>query len=209
MAINLCNGCTTEDISRAATHGCATRETVAVGMVLATVEHNGYDDSDWHALVWNAQTQRVDRVWYASTTSWTYHNNATVDASEDVMRQAVAWLAHLYVLRGTERLTTARSDTRPGRRVRSLTTRGKNKGLTGVLRKLARDAYNRDGLRAGVEVAPGEPLVWMDAHRLEVTDVSPQEIDGLTEHAAQLSMDHLSLMYRDLIRYAAPVPAAA
>jgi hypothetical protein len=51
------------------------------GLVLDTGEHNYYDDSDFYAVVWNAEKGMPEHVEFASTRGWTYPNNACADAT--------------------------------------------------------------------------------------------------------------------------------
>lgn len=56
-----------------------------VGLVLSTGENNGYDDSDFYAIVWNTEKSAPERIVYASTRGWSYPNQATVDATEETL----------------------------------------------------------------------------------------------------------------------------
>lgn len=60
-----------------------------VGRVLALREENGYDDSDFVALCWDDEKEKVVRVVYATTRCWTYRNSAVVDAPDE-LRRAIA-----------------------------------------------------------------------------------------------------------------------
>jgi len=62
--------------------------TFAEGCVLDTWERNGYDDSDFYALIWNEEKQCVESVEYATTRGWTYANGATIDATPEVQAKA-------------------------------------------------------------------------------------------------------------------------
>lgn len=66
-------------------------EITHVGLVLSTGEVNGYDDSDFFAVVWDTVKAEPARVTYASTRGWTYPNGATVDATPEVLE---AYAAH-------------------------------------------------------------------------------------------------------------------
>jgi len=59
-------------------------QTLNVGLVLSTGERNGYHDSDFFAVVWNAEQGRPVEFTYASTRGWTYPNSASVDATDEV-----------------------------------------------------------------------------------------------------------------------------
>lgn len=67
-------------------------ETTHVGLVLSLNERNGYDDSDFYALVWSPTLGRPERIEYASTCGWTYPNNAQVDATPEVVAAYEGWL---------------------------------------------------------------------------------------------------------------------
>ncbi len=54
------------------------------GCVLSLGENNGYDDSDFFAVVWDHAKGATDRIIYASTRGWTYDLNASVDATDEV-----------------------------------------------------------------------------------------------------------------------------
>lgn len=60
----------------------------AYGLVLDIYEHNGYDDSDFYALVWNEKEQKIDHVEYATTRGWSYPCNAWIDATPEVIEKA-------------------------------------------------------------------------------------------------------------------------
>ncbi len=62
------------------------------GCVLTTRERNGYHDSDFYAVVWDEDEQRVLEVEYASTRGWCIPNNAKADATEEVKVKAREWL---------------------------------------------------------------------------------------------------------------------
>lgn len=58
------------------------------GAVLQTFERNGYDDSDFYAIVYDEATDSIKHVCYATTRGWTYANYATVDATPEVLAKA-------------------------------------------------------------------------------------------------------------------------
>lgn len=59
--------------------------TYYVGCVIETWERNGYDDSDFFALVWDWELMMPQTIQYATTRAWTYANGATVDATAEVL----------------------------------------------------------------------------------------------------------------------------
>lgn len=68
-----------------------TGEVKYAGQIVATFEKNGYDDSDFAAVVWHGD--RAETVWYATTRAYTYNMTASVDASPEVMASYRGWLA--------------------------------------------------------------------------------------------------------------------
>lgn len=112
MSITRCNG--KHDVegydyngssSEAATaaHVATCHETTYEGAVLRLRERNGYDDSDFLADVWDAETGKVRTVQYATTRGWTYHNGASIDATHDVIEKAVAHTAAVRFADAQER----------------------------------------------------------------------------------------------------------
>lgn len=61
------------------------------GLVLALIEENRYDDSDFFALVWNRSLGAPERVQYATTRFWSGASGASVDATDEVR---AAWEAY-------------------------------------------------------------------------------------------------------------------
>jgi hypothetical protein len=53
------------------------------GLVVSLRERNGYDDSDFFAVVLDRSTGFTTEVFYATTRGWTYFNNAVVDLPDD------------------------------------------------------------------------------------------------------------------------------
>lgn len=103
------------------------------GKVLETRERNGYDDSDFYALVWDDDTNSVKSVDYATTRGWTYLNSASVDATDDVKAKAAAY----YSARALEALKDkAAADARKpavGKSVKVVKGRKVPKGTEGVV----------------------------------------------------------------------------
>ena len=160
-------------------------EETYAGAVLQTWEVNGYNDSDWFAAVWDEAEQRVRSVEWATTRGWTLDNSATVDATPEVPGKAEAWLADTI-----ERLLTRADEQEAanptvGKEVRSTTTRGKNKGVVGLVRRRMANPYRtyyRNGYndpeslsnqRLAVEVIGEDSYRWLDADRVEV--INPQQ----------------------------------
>lgn len=158
------------------------------GAVLSRREHNGYDDSDFYATVYDAEADEVRSVMYATTRGWTYHNSATVDADEATIEAAVAAVRRRNEegVRSEVEALVAQME----RGCRARFTRSYNARKLG--RRIEADTEatvfwygdNRYGygMRAGVELEDGTRL-FLDAAALERTDI--EEIDT-TEVEARL-----------------------
>jgi len=160
-------------------HHCElAHETTYEGMVLRLGEHNWYDDSDFYAMVWDEETQSVKKVTYATTRGWTYHNGAKVDASEEIRAKAVAWeadrLLGLYEEQLQAEKLEALKELKTGVEVKSLTTRGKNKGVVGYVMRVMKSSYG-PGHVAGIQVPGEDKLRWIDTERVERTDFPADE----------------------------------
>lgn len=64
--------------------------TIYEGAVLADREYNGYDDSDFYAIVWDEEQQCCRRIEYA-TTRYSSGGSCRVDATEDIRAKAAYW----------------------------------------------------------------------------------------------------------------------
>lgn len=82
-----------EDVS--ASHGYKPGEVLVKqsfhGCVISKREMNGYDDSDFYALVWNEEKNAPEEIQYATTRGWTYANGASVDATPEVLAKYAAY----------------------------------------------------------------------------------------------------------------------
>lgn len=101
MGITICNGKRVEGYdansssnseAAVAAHNAECHERTYEGAVLRLRERNGYDDSDFYALVWDEEQQATREIMYATTRGWTYHNGASIDATHDVIEKAVAYM---------------------------------------------------------------------------------------------------------------------
>lgn len=158
MSIYLCGpACTTENKN---SHGpCADPQESYTGCVLATFERNGYDDSDFCALVWTGE--KVISTEYASTRGWTYHNSAQVDTTAAVEQAARTYFLGLHLSGVLSNAAVDAMVPEVGDLVVTTTTRGKNKGATGILKWIGPDSYAHSyggitPMRAGFLVE-GEP----------------------------------------------------
>jgi hypothetical protein len=139
------------------------------GRVLETREENGYDDSDFYALVWDGE--KIAKEYYASTRGWTYGNGACVDATEDVQDAAEAWLAEEFFQCFTAEDAAEARTVQVGRLVRVARGRKVPQGTTGVVAWLGAGQW-----RARARLAlDGGGEVWIDAANLDV--VHPEALE--------------------------------
>lgn len=168
--------------------------------VLATFEHNGYADSDFYAIVWEGT--RITIVETHSTRHAEYHHPGPMATAEQD-QAARAWVVGPLQ---EQMRQAAEADARAvvtGAKVRSTTTRGKNKSVTGTVERVAEVTFHhRPRHRALVMLDTGEQR-WMDADRLERTDPEPINADRVrdnAERAAQyrpwLDLTHLAGLRR-------------
>ena len=174
-------------------HAQAGHTTSYEGRVLKTGERNYYDDSDFYALVWDDETQSVKYVEYATTRGWTYHNGASVDASEDVVAKAVAWQTKVFF----DLMVRAEIDTlHLNDEIVSTTTRGKNKGLTG---KIAWMGDGQWGARVAIDVDGQRRFLAADRVEKVVKTVSAERGRELAEEAVYKAERHFGIKQSVLV----------
>lgn len=106
-------------------------KTSHVGLVLQTVEQNGYHDSDFFAIVWNDEKGEPERIEYASTRGWSYPNSAGVDATPEVLAKHEAWQTKMRDAARASRQRCEAATPTKGKTVQIV--RGKNAGETGTV----------------------------------------------------------------------------
>lgn len=170
-----------------ALHVAQAHEESWTGCVLATGEHNFHDDSDFYALVWSEEQQRVIEVQYATTRGWTYHDSAKVDATPEVLAKATAWKADAFFASFVEEhrveLRKRLEEIEVGTHVRSLTTRGKNKGVQGTVETI-RNSFYGPGLCVGIHVEGETKRRFLEMDRAQRTDL-PEDMDAATAPSAE------------------------
>lgn len=112
-----------------------------VGVVLAVGEHNYYDDSDFFALVWDAEAGEAREVEYASTRGWTYPNRAGVDATPEVLAAYNAWQTARADAAAKARAEKEAQTVSRGKVVRVFKGRKVPIGTTGECFWIGRDTY--------------------------------------------------------------------
>lgn len=84
MAIHYCGTkCTSQSH-----HQCGDPQVAYEGCVLGLREINGWSDSDFNAYVWDEASQSVQTIMYATTRFPSYHCNAHIDATPEVIAKA-------------------------------------------------------------------------------------------------------------------------
>lgn len=65
-----------------------------IGLCLVDYERNGYDDSDFHMIVWNEEENKPEDICYATTRGWTYPSYGSyVDATPEIQAKYDAYVA--------------------------------------------------------------------------------------------------------------------
>lgn len=65
-----------------------------VGLCIREYEHNGYHDSDFFMVVWNAEKAAPETIEFASTRGWSYPClGSAVDATPEVLEAYWRWTA--------------------------------------------------------------------------------------------------------------------
>ena len=149
------------------------------GHVLTRYEVNGYDDSDFYAVVYNPNTNALEHVFYATTRCYTYNDSAVVDATPEVIEQARAVLRTVVEqhIRKADHLDTLKL--KVGRvvrfvkayRPRSSTRPPIEVGQIAYLDWIGPDSYAPHTDRARVRLVLGEndhAEVYINANKLEV-----------------------------------------
>jgi hypothetical protein len=124
-------------------------KTTHKGLVLQTYERNGYDDSDFYAVVWNEDKGCCEHICYASTRGWSYPNGASVDATPEVVAKADALAAKAKAEAAEKRAAREAITPTKGKTVRVITkSRGKDApevGESGTVFYFAKDRFDRSG----------------------------------------------------------------
>jgi hypothetical protein len=159
------------------------------GAVLSTYERNSYHDSDFYAVVWDAESGTVEHVLYDSTRGYV-NMAAEVDATPSAFASATAFLVERNRPIAREELTEAASAPRRGDVVRVDRKRAKANGRTGTVCWVGVDRFTGEP-RVGVTEADGSRFfvpaayVVVDeatvAARLAAVD---DEADALARHRA-------------------------
>lgn len=143
-------------------HGCNNfdplyMETSHIGVVLETGEENGYNDSDFYAIVWNDEKGCTERVTYASTRGWTYPNGASVDATPEVVAKWEKWSADRQEARRVAQVEKEAATPSHGKTVQVVKGRKIPIGTKGEVCWAGKCQYSGN-LRVGIRLTSGEKV---------------------------------------------------
>jgi CubicO group peptidase (beta-lactamase class C family) len=170
-------------------------ETTHVGRVLALRERNGYDDSDFYAIVWDDEKGRPVEVEYASTRGWTYPNGAKVDATPEIVEKWEAWTREQKAACERARLAAEAALPRVGRTVRVVKGRKVEVGTVGEVFWAGRDQFKRGPWgrreieRVGIRLLDGS-RVFLDAGNVVVEGAEGPAPADEDRHAVALAYGH-------------------
>lgn len=108
------------------------------GCVLDMTERNGYDDSDFYAVVWDEAEGCVKSIMYATTRGPTYSNGANIDATDEVKAKAAAWYRAQLIEREERKIRAELAAAHVGALVRVVRGRKVPKGFEGRVLSLAK-----------------------------------------------------------------------
>lgn len=138
-------------------------ETTHKGHVVDLGEINGYDDSDFYAVVWEAGATEPKRIFYATTRGWSYPNGAAIDATPEIMAAYKAYLDAKAEAARIARAAAALARVERGKVVKVVRGRKVPVGTVGRCFWVGEGHY---GLRVGLENADGR--VFTAATNVEV-----------------------------------------
>lgn len=188
---------TTEGVEFCYCHVCGPlyMETTHVGRVLALRERNGYDDSDFYAIVWDDAKGCPVEVEYASTRGWTYPNGAKVDATPEIVAKWEAWTIEQKRACERARLAAEAAIPRVGRTVRVVKGRKVEIGTTAEVFWAGRDQFRRgqfgrrDVERVGLRLLDGT-RVFTSAENVVVEGAEGPAPAHEERHAVALAYGH-------------------
>ena len=104
-------------------------KTTYKGCVLDEYEKNYYDDSDFYAIVWDEVEQKIKHIPYRTTRGYTEGNYAEVDATEEVVEKAKAYIHNISYNSEYDRRLKYAVIPEKDKRVSCNIKRGKSKGV--------------------------------------------------------------------------------
>jgi hypothetical protein len=143
--------------------------------VILEREANGYDDSDFFALVWDEETQICKEV-QTGTTRFAWNEYVTVDATDEVIEKARNYYQNEYEKAKQEifeaTLKAQKSMINMGDDV--VVTKGRKapKGVVGRVEKFRFNMYQPDNTQLSIQTVKGE---WYDTYIKNVERVVDEE----------------------------------
>lgn len=137
------------------------------GHVLKRWERNGYDDSDFNALVFIPEKDEFKTIEYASTRYWTYNNGCSVDATDEVVFYAVKSVMN------TGKLWLAAINERESKTVdvgKKITVHGgrKHRGKNGIVTWVGPSKFDKYAITARVKDDSNGEFFYIDTEHLTV-----------------------------------------
>ena len=164
------------------------------GAVIYTFEHNSHEDSDFMAVVWSFERQRVEVRTYASTRYYSYDHQAVVDATPEVKELARAWAEARLLEKLRKEAISQASELRPGCQARVV--RGRDVGKAGRVFWMRKERhYTRVGLALSEERGPDgrfRDVIWTYAANLEVIPQVNLDEQELRQKAQAMAVQALT-----------------
>ena len=148
------------------------------GLVVGMRERNWHDDSDYYAIVWNAEKGEPMEVMYATTRGWTYPNHAVVDATPEVKAAYDAYCRKQEELARQEAAEREARIPRKGKRVKVVKGRKIAHGKTGEVFWYGQSKFG--GYSVGMILDSGE-TVFTNAQHVEVMRNAGADVEGFDE----------------------------
>lgn len=175
------------------------------GAVLDVRERNGYDDSDFYAVVWDGE--KLLEVEYGTTRAWTYPNHASIDASDEVLVQVRAWLAPILIAQVIGGALARNADPAVmDRKVKVVRGRKVEHGTVGEVDLINRSQFNAEK-RLRIRLLDGSH-VWSAAANCEAADPEPVDEAAIAQriqdrladaNGTELARIRVSMTYPGLV----------
>ena len=133
------------------------------GKVIRVFERNYYDDSDFIATIWNDETNRPENVLYATTRAYSYPCIAIVDATDEVLEKYKDYQASATLAWQEYEQKKQAYIPKIGCLAKSLTKKGKAKGLQGTITWVGSSPYSNKAVKIdGIFVDAEKIEIWHD-----------------------------------------------
>lgn len=142
------------------------------GQVIREYERNGYDDSDFYAVVWDEEKQEPRHIQWGTTRAWTYACGCVVDATPEVIEKYNAWCKRSNEAWAAYHKMEAKYIPAKGKTIRSTTRRGKVVGKQGVVTWVGASLYG--GMSARFVTDSGE-AAFVSTDSIEILDEATGE----------------------------------